>query len=595
MKIIGSCRLHQARRRETQTGPNWRVARAVRWAATMAASVTAAGEPRTAYRTPPSFSATVTSTGAIGITPDGEHWIQFGIGNLPAAHTKCLPVLIGAGGGDSFHVDSSFSIPLYISPQVGGDPATSCSTPPNCPAFSNFSARAATGWESPVSVVGNAGGRSWTVRATNAVFSLIRRVELVNSTWSGSTYITVSDAITVHPNVSWPPAKPQKWGVAAVQVRHSAQFDTAAEATSAEVPGTLYPFDCSTLDNSGEYQADGLSYGSFGNPTVYMRTQTTGVGLTPIDDIFLVHGVATQKAIKRYPRQPSSAAECAVTSPPSVQIEDLNLGIRTGEQYVQEWAIYPTTRSGDYYTFINALRQDRWGATTTKLNGTGYLSMNSNLPSVDYSELQDAGYTKPWGNWSAEEMENFLELQSMHFVTTNIPYVKLSGDPCRKGEDLYCTGSCFVNDLPPEYDAAMRQFARAVTAADKEAGHKLRPNLVYIDTWLSTETDAPTKYPDSKILPPSCRPDVACPQRAHERCSAAPNGVVYPLFYGTHANSYGKQLDLFVAKALSMGYSGLYHDDFPSAEIAACVTNGRRLRSLFYVLISLLTQTQVHV
>ena len=33
-------------------------------------------------------------------------------------------------------------------------------------------------------------------------------------------------------------------------------------------------------------------------------------------------------------------------------------------------------------------------------------------------------------------MSEFLALQNIHFVTTNIPYLKLSGDPCRPGEDL---------------------------------------------------------------------------------------------------------------------------------------------------------------
>ena len=109
------------------------------------------------------------------------------------------------------------------------------------------------------------------------------------------------------------------------------------------------------------------------------------VGLTPVDDVFLLHAVATQKAIARQPRQPATAPSCEISSPPSVGIADLNLGVRTGEQYVQEWAIYPTSEGGDYYTFINALRQDQWGSVTTRLNGTGYLSMNGNLPAIDVS------------------------------------------------------------------------------------------------------------------------------------------------------------------------------------------------------------------
>ena len=115
------------------------------------------------------------------------------------------------------------------------------------------------------------------------------------------------------------------------------------------------------------------------------------VGLTPVDDVFMIHAAATQQAVARQPRQPATAPACEVTSPPSVHIADRNLGIRTGERYVQEWAIYPTSEGGDYYTFINALRQDRWQSAATRINGTGYLSMNSNLPLIDYSELENAG------------------------------------------------------------------------------------------------------------------------------------------------------------------------------------------------------------
>ena len=97
--------------------------------------------------------------------------------------------------------------------------------------------------------------------------------------------------------------------------------------------GGLYPFDCSTIRNSGEYEKDGLSYGSFGNPTVYMQSATSGVGLCPNDDIFLVHGIATQNASSRFPRQPAAIPSCEVTSPPSVNIADLNLGLRTGRRW----------------------------------------------------------------------------------------------------------------------------------------------------------------------------------------------------------------------------------------------------------------------
>ena len=54
------------------------------------------------------------------------------------------------------------------------------------------------------------------------------------------------------------------------------------------------------------------------------------------------------------------------------------------------------------------------------------------------------------------------------------------------GASNSCTGSCFVSELPQRFERAMRKFASAITAADKHAGLPPRPNLVYLDTWLTT-------------------------------------------------------------------------------------------------------------
>jgi hypothetical protein len=116
--------------------------------------------------------------------------------------------------------------------------------------------------------------------------------------------------------------------------------------------GGLYPFDCSTIRNSGEYEKDGLSYGSFGNPTVYMQSATSGVGLCPNDDIFLVHGVATQNASARFPRQPAAIPSCDVTSPPSVNIADLNLGLRTGRRWPRATLPFCTAIGCHWLSFL---------------------------------------------------------------------------------------------------------------------------------------------------------------------------------------------------------------------------------------------------
>ena len=113
---------------------------------------------------------------------------------------------------------------------------------------------------------------------------------------------------------------------------------------------------------------------------------------------------------------------------------DRNLGLAPGASYTQEWAIYPTSDAcPDYYCFINAgkmpmpsqfasrvsrcdlnagfrisARKERWGQPSMRLNGTGFLSMNTNLPYADYSELEDAKFLQPWGNWSNATWHSFL-------------------------------------------------------------------------------------------------------------------------------------------------------------------------------------------
>jgi hypothetical protein len=56
---------------------------------------------------------------------------------------------------------------------------------------------------------------------------------------------------------------------------------------------------------------------------------------------------------------------------------------------------------------------------------------------------------------------------------------------------------------------------------------------------MTSETDAPAKYPDSKINQAA----EGAGQLAYEKCAA---GMVYPLFHATTTNSYGKMIDKYV-------------------------------------------------
>ena len=134
----------------------------------------------------------------------------------------------------------------------------------------------------------------------------------------------------------------------------------------------------------------------------------------------------------------------------------------------------------------------------------------------------------------------------MHFVTSDIPY-SLKPEVCRPEQRLYCTGSCFVHELPEESAAGLRLLVQRFREMP-DADDRHRPLLLYMDTWLSSETNASAKYPESRIMTKDGK------QLTYGHCAA---GTDYPLFFGTAENAYGKQLDGYVDKALGMGYTGI--------------------------------------
>lgn len=459
-------------------------------------------------------------------------------------------VIISSATGEAVGVDSRFSSPGPVWRLLSADESNP-----------------AVGW-SQVRVVSIGNGK-WNVSAESPALRLERTVTVHED------HVAVADRLTAVAHNSF--ATDAQLPVA-IQVEHTAAFTSNLTVVSAELPGSLYPFSCSTLENQDEFVTDGLSYGSFGNPAVYMQSEPFGVGLLPLDDVFQIHGVATQSALAVYPRGPRPG--CAVTTPPSIQIADRNLGLHAGSSYIQEWAIYPTTQPcNDYYCFINAARKARWGKPSVQLNGTvrialshtdmrmlrglkliccvaflvvqGYLSMNTNLPNADYSELEDAGFVQPWGQWSNSTWLKFLNQQAMHFITSDIPYTERA-EVCRPQQRLYCTGSCFVHELPEDSAAGLRLLTERLRALPNSTA-AAHPKLMYMDTWLSSETDAAAKYEDSRVL---SKDGV---QLTYGKCA---KGKDYPLFFGTTDNKYGKELEAYISKALDLGYEGIYHDDF---------------------------------
>ena len=157
---------------------------------------------RTAHRAPPAFEASVSAGGGITITMAG--------GNIT--------------------IGSKFSRPGPVWSTLSGD-------------------ESAAGWADDVRVT-QTGPGSWAVSSENPAMTLRRNITVMQ------THIAVADTLTPRLVSAGDTAA---WRAVAIQTVHTARFTTNATITSAELPGALYPFSCSTIENQDEYENDGMA------------------------------------------------------------------------------------------------------------------------------------------------------------------------------------------------------------------------------------------------------------------------------------------------------------------------------------------------
>ena len=290
-------------------------------------------------------------------------------------------------------------------------------------------------------------------------------------------------------------------------------------------------------------------------PSTHVQTATGGVGMLPLDDTFEVHSLATQRAIEHipgsWPGKPKSAGgkdfgPCDITSPPSISLSDQYLAIAAGQSYTQEWAIYPSVdvATSTYWSFINTVRADI-GASSVSVEGAGYLTMYRGTSKETF--LGDAGYRPTWEEMSTTELRELFDDQAMQRVHNSIPSTDRH-ELCRPGQHLYCQGSCFVHELNAENTANMQLLVNKTRAADPT-----KSLFMYSHSMISAEVNAFAKHRDSHIT--NSRGE----QVVYARCAA---GQDYPLFVATGQNSYEAEMMAYYAKALLLGFTGIFHDEF---------------------------------
>lgn len=201
------------------------------------------------------------------------------------------------------------------------------------------------------------------------------------------------------------------------------------------------------------------------NPTSFGTTETAGLGLLPLNDVFLVHS-----------RNAGMQAQLVLEDPLFV--------LRKGSSYRAEWAIVVVDRgtlrgtwgentdnvwsstNEPYFWFVNAVRRLR-GANFTLDGPFAFLRA-------------DPRYT---GRWSDEEIVNFARWKSAKFLCSSIDYPRYKG--------RYPHGTAFQLVDHSYRKTHLRRLRRLLPDVQ---------HLVYFHCYIDPRDDAPQLYRDSRLL-----------------------------------------------------------------------------------------------
>lgn len=238
------------------------------------------------------------------------------------------------------------------------------------------------------------------------------------------------------------------------------------------------------------------------HPSVFAATLDGGLALLARDDVFRLHCRSDMKA--------------GVAS-----INDSQFALGPRAKYVHRWNIFPVP-SGDYWDFVNAARR------TLDVNFTvdgpfGFIGTprrNAPVPTDD-------------------QLRAFADNRSLRFVSANIPHADSSG------RYLHGTGYLEAEGWAGRTKELLARLKR------------LRPGLqtvTYFHEFISTESGAPEKYHDSRVL------------RADGSQANYPYRYPLPMFCPTEHNGYGRAVSGFFDWAFGqIGVDGIYWDEMDAS------------------------------
>jgi hypothetical protein len=189
---------------------------------------------------------------------------------------------------------------------------------------------------------------------------------------------------------------------------------------------------------------DGTS-GSPENPTTFGATGTSGLGLLPLNDEFLVH-----------------TANFAADG--SVGLADRQLVLPPGASYTAEWAIVPVARP-DYFDFVNAARRLR----------------QANFTIRDCFAFLRAGPLVQ--QWPDTQFINFARLKSANLLCATIDWPRYDG--------CYPHGTAFQLIERDHFKTWVTRVRRLLP--------EVRTS-VYFHCFIDVVADGPSRFSDARVL-----------------------------------------------------------------------------------------------
>ena len=258
-----------------------------------------------------------------------------------------------------------------------------------------------------------------------------------------------------------------------------------------------------------------LPYPDYG-PTLFFADANTGVGIIPIDDVFVVQAVPYVEE--------NSAGVCTE-----------KFALPPGKSYTLEWAVYPTG-SGDYYDFINNFRKAE-GRISTIEGPPGFIS---------------------WGPMNRRQVpdRDFIEKRGMTIGILSC-LSRAADDP-----GVSIEGIEFM-DFPKEM-ALLKGQAAAI--------HKRHPGfkVVFHIAHSLYMTNKPDRFSDSKVILANGKQAIWGASEPYVSKQRQAEGWTWYIYYPTPGNSFHdammKSVDVMMD---DLGYDGGFMDGFMAGYISS--------------------------